>query len=209
MTPQPKKRGFTLVELLVVMAIIGLLAVVSLPAISSLTTSFNLNGASNALVGVLALGRQDAIALNAQVEVRFYQYVITGFADEPASGSFHAYQLFEDVPTTGAVKPLTRMQFLPGRIVFSPNVTLSALLTAGTTQVTGTTPAPIGLPTAYTYQIFHFRPDGSTDINPTINNFLTLADIVGLTKAGAGVAPKNYATIVIDPIAGTAKAVRP
>jgi uncharacterized protein (TIGR02596 family) len=160
-------------------------------------------------MGTLNYGRQQAIALNAQVEVRFYQYVKAGFPDEPGTGNFHAYQLYEDAPT--GVNALTQVQFLPGRIVFSPDTTtLSKLLASGfgTTQVTGTPPAPTGLPATYTYQVFHFRPDGSTDIT-TGYNFLTLADIVSLTSAGAGVAPKNYSTIVIDPISGTAKAIRP
>jgi uncharacterized protein (TIGR02596 family) len=186
------------------------LAVASLPAVSSLSTSFNLTGSTNNVMGTLNYGRQQAIALNAQVEVRFYQYVKAGFPDEPATGSFHAYQLYEDAPT--GVNALTQVQLLPGRIVFSPNATLSALLVSGTTQVMGTAPAPTGLPATYTYQLFHFRPNGSTDIITTssnLNNFLTLADIISLTSAGPGVAPKNYSTIVIDPISGTAKAIRP
>jgi uncharacterized protein (TIGR02596 family) len=200
-------KGFSLVELLVVLAIISILAVVTLPAISSLTTSFNLTSATNGFVGTLNLGRQDAIAMNAAVEVRFYQYAISGFPDEPAGGSFHAYQLFEDVPGGTTTKPLTRVRLLPGRIIFSSNSTLSPLLSGS--SITGSPPPPGNLPATYSYEVFHFWPDGSTDIATTTSNILTLADAVALNGAGATVPPQNYATIIIDTISGTSKTIRP
>jgi uncharacterized protein (TIGR02596 family) len=213
MINQAIKRGFSLIELLVVMAIMAILAVGSIPALSSIRTSFQLTGAANQLMGMLTYGRQQAIALNAPIEVRFYQYVSPGFVDEQAgNGSFHAFQLLEDVPSTGDIIPLTRIQFLDGRIVLASSSNLSALLVDGASSGAGTTPPPAGLPTGYTYRVFHFRPDGSTDIassGNSLNNFLTVADIVALTKAGAGAAPTNYATLIVDPISGTAKIIRP
>lgn len=203
-----RKSGFSLVELLVVLVIISILAVVTLPAITSLTSSYNLTSGTNAFFGALNLGRQDAIALNAAVEVRFYLYQIPGFAGEPSGGSFHAYQLFEEVQASATTKPLTRVQVLPGRIIFSSSSTLSPLLTANT-AVAGTLPPPGNLPSSYSYQVFNFRPDGSTSISSTTSNFVTLADSVALNAAGATTPPSNYSTIVIDTIAGTAKILRP
>ena len=202
--------GFTLVELLVVLAIISLLAFASLPAVSSLSNSYNLSTASNDLQGVLALARQQAIALNEPVEVRFYRYSIPGFAAEPGGGSFHAYQLVEDVSTGNVL--LTRVQLLPGRIVAAPSSTLSALLSTGTASETLSGTPPPGLPASCPYQVFHFRPDGSTDIGIfsgtlAASNFLTLADITKVSSSSS--TPNNYATLVIDPISGTVKELRP
>jgi uncharacterized protein (TIGR02596 family) len=222
-SPQNKK-AFSLVELLVVLAIMGVLAYASIPAISSITNSYNLTAASNGFLSQLNYGRQQAIALNGTVEVRFYQYQISGFPDEPASGSFHSYQLFKSIPQAANTMsddhntswaPLTRVQHLPGRVVMSSNTNLSPLLNNGG-GTTGGSPPPAGVPAGYTYRAFHFRPDGSTDIpvataqngSNSSNNFITLADIVNFSK-NASTLPSNYAAIIIDPIAGSAKEVRP
>jgi uncharacterized protein (TIGR02596 family) len=211
MNMQTAKRGFSLIELLVVMALVAILASASLPAISSLLASSNLTSATETAMGVLAYGRQEAIALDATVEVRFYQYQIPGFIHDMGSGSFHAYQLVEDTTmpsglsnsgTTSTAVPLGRVQLLPQRLIFSYSPSLSPLLTAGTISP-GSSPPPAGLPSSYSYKSFIFRPDGSTSLS-TGNNFVTLVD-----AASTSTPPPNYATIVIDPVSGAAKELRP
>ena len=177
------KAGFTLIELLAVLAIMSILAVVSLAALASISSAYNLTTAGNNVVAALNLARQEAVTLNATVEFRVYHYFIGGLAGEPAAGNFHAYQLFEEVPqSAGSVdsatatlptSPLTRVQLLPGRIIFSPNSTLSPALSSGN-QMPGSTPPPASLPASYTYEVFHFRPNGSNDFGT--GSFLTLVD---------------------------------
>jgi uncharacterized protein (TIGR02596 family) len=207
------KRGFTLVELLVVLAIMAIMAAASLPAISSLMSSYNLTSATDTAIGMIAFGRQEAIALDEPVEVRFYQYQIPGFVHDTGSGSFHAYQLLKDTAlpsglsnsgtgATAAAVPLGRVQFLPQRLIFSNSSSLSPLLTAGSSSP-GPSPPPAGLPSSYTYKSFIFRPDGSTNLS-TGNNFVTLID-----GSSTALPPSNYATILIDRVSGAAKVLRP
>lgn len=57
-----QRAAFTLIELLTVMAIVAILAGASLPAISSLSRTNNLNGSLSELAGLLAQARQYAVA---------------------------------------------------------------------------------------------------------------------------------------------------
>ncbi|GAT32878.1 prepilin-type N-terminal cleavage/methylation domain-containing protein [Terrimicrobium sacchariphilum] len=64
-----KRAAFTLIELLTVMAIVAILAGASLPAISSLSRSNNLNGSLSELAGLLSQARQYAVAQRTYVWV--------------------------------------------------------------------------------------------------------------------------------------------
>ena len=200
------KAGFSLVEILSVLAIMSLVAVVSLNSLSSIGSAYNLTTASNNVRGALNFARQESATLNATVEFRVYRYSIAGVAGEPSS--YHAYQLFQDVATsassTGMARPLTRVQLLPGRIIFSSNATLSPALASGS-PIPGSTPAPAPLPASYEYEVFHFRPNGSNDLGAA--NFLTLVD--GASAGNQTVPPLNYATIQIDSLSSAVTELRP
>ncbi|MBI2885457.1 MAG: GspH/FimT family pseudopilin [Candidatus Omnitrophica bacterium] len=58
-------RGFTLVELLVVIGVIGILLATSVPALSSYTTQVRLKTATREIVGLLLLARSLAISHHA------------------------------------------------------------------------------------------------------------------------------------------------
>src|SRR6266568_571339 len=63
--------AFTLIELLVVMGIIGLLAVVSLPAIRGISKSNAMAAANRQLLDDIALARQYALSTRAPVYLLF------------------------------------------------------------------------------------------------------------------------------------------
>jgi len=69
--PKPAPPGFSLVELLVVMAIIAMLTALSAPAISSLTRGNRMNENLLALGGIFEQARQLAISRNTFVWVAF------------------------------------------------------------------------------------------------------------------------------------------
>jgi type IV fimbrial biogenesis protein FimT len=65
-TPRPS-RGFTLVELLIVIAIIGVLAGVATPAMNRLVKSVKLTSATNDLFASLMMARSEAVRRNSRV----------------------------------------------------------------------------------------------------------------------------------------------
>ena len=67
-TPPPQ-TGFTLPELLIVLAIVGVLLAAALPSLRTYTQNQQLAGAANAFLGALNLARSEAIRRGARVDL--------------------------------------------------------------------------------------------------------------------------------------------
>lgn len=82
------RQGFTLVEVLVVMAIIVILCTVAVPGMSNLMRSYRLKGAANDLASTLQLARMTALARNAYCVASFdvSGQTVTLFIDNGTGG---------------------------------------------------------------------------------------------------------------------------
>jgi uncharacterized protein (TIGR02596 family) len=211
------QRGFTLVELLVVMAIMAILGALTVPAIISSLRGSALTQGAQKVLGEITTAHQTALAQNRFVEVRFYQLAKAGMPGEtagnPGTGKFRAVQSFI-FDSSGNATALDKVQWLPDTVIMDSNITLSTLLGAGTTPPvkTWTTNDPkIALPnvgTSYNALAFQFQPDGSTNLNPIGQQwFLTLHSL----SAGDNLAalPTNFIILQIDALNGHVQNYRP
>ena len=69
MNAQPAGRGFSLTELMAVLAVASIALAVAAPNMRALLNSFEIKAAVNDLSGAIALARAQAIARNAQVKI--------------------------------------------------------------------------------------------------------------------------------------------
>lgn len=103
-------EGFTLVEVLIVVALLAILMTLASPGLSSLVVTYKINSATNQVVTELMLSRTKAIGHNSRAIVTFYT----------SSGGPYRYEIHDDKNGNGTrdageeVKSIS----LPGGIQF-------------------------------------------------------------------------------------------
>jgi Tfp pilus assembly protein FimT len=88
------RSSFTLLELLVVVAIIALLLVVTIPAVTTLSKSNNLNTSGRLVSNILTTARSEAINQRRLVQVRFVTKWINSAGSEDTTASFHKFSVW-------------------------------------------------------------------------------------------------------------------
>jgi uncharacterized protein (TIGR02596 family) len=193
----PKRQiphGFTIVELLIVVAIMGILMVLTLPAVSSLMQSSDLTRAGQMLADQVNLARQMASAQNTVTEVRLIKL--------PGRSGYNAIQIWkaDSTGTPKAARPLAR---LPQAVAISENPTHSAAISSLTP---GTMPAG-GAAANAAYVALQIRPSGFVTPVLGMNNlFFTVMSETKLANAGL---PPNYFLLQINPLTGAPLVYRP
>jgi hypothetical protein len=178
-----KRNAFSLIELLVVVAIIGILAALSLPAWNAIAEGNRMSSAAQSLSDGLRLARQLALAKNSPVEFRIFNTL-------PKDGGTSNYCAFAyyQLTDSGTTNQMTRTNFLPTGTVLSTAANYSTLIGPNG-------PSPNASPA---YNSFRFRPDGSTDLVST-NWYVT---IVRERDAANTTLPNNFITIKLDAFNG-------
>jgi len=186
-----KRSAFTLVEMLIVVAIIGIIGAFAVPAVKSMLRGSSLTTGANMLADEVALARQHALTKSRIVEFRIYRFGDPEVPGEsvatPKTGHFRAFQFFE-VSDNGAILPTGKFKRLPDGIIMNSGIlgtstynpadvpTLSSLLGEAikfnvsivlSAALKDTDPElPRGVKKSYDYVSFLFMPDGSTNLSP-------------------------------------------
>ncbi len=221
----PRKRnGFSLVELLTVMAIISVLATVSMAGLASLMSSNHLNEATAVVQGQLELARQTAKTLNRSVQLRLYR----DQGNTAATPSIDCMQIVvpAENSTTELDQPIEKPILLPQNVIIVDNST-DLLLTEFSRSGPSFDPFNPPLPGNYTNcYILTFSTTGAittTDnngnpVSPSSTNSTVTAywllSLVPQTQyrakgSSASLSGMNHATFYLNSVNGTYSCTRP
>lgn len=183
MKSTPKTWGaFSLVELLLVIAMLGILLVLVIPAITSISSNFQVTRQGQIVADNLVLARQMATSRNRDFELRFFE--------TPGSEPRWSFQIME----VGTGKSASRKYVFPDPVII--NKALSPLVTGATS--TGTT-------NGATWYAIRFRSNGRIAASlDNSNNYLTIQ-----LRSAETNAPANHSTLQINPVTGRIASYRP
>lgn len=188
----PSCTGFSLLELLTVIAVISLLAALVMPAVSGVSRAYNLTAGTEAFLSQINLARQEAISRNRVVRFELVK--------APRDGSTNAYRAMRLIVLDEAAQPgsnaiTNKVTWLPQGVVVSEDASRSSF---------GSVAAPtnVALPgnVSGTSTFFAFRPNGMVDL-PTAFVHWTLVD----ERAGTN----NFSTLQLDTRTGRPRLFRP
>jgi prepilin-type N-terminal cleavage/methylation domain-containing protein len=133
-------RGFTLLEVLVVVGIISLLLVAVIPAVTSLSKSSGRKGAISNLISMIEQARSLALS-DARNTYVVFATTLPGSATPQMikEYSYRAYAVFEDTASGATKLQVTKWQKLPTGISFRSQDEPAAPGTPAGTCITGTT----------------------------------------------------------------------
>lgn len=190
-------KAFSIIELLVVVAILAIMVTLSVPAISSITQGNGVSRAGQTIGDMIILGRQEAVAKNRDVEVRIVEVP----SSQSGGGELAAIQLWELTESTA--KPLSKVGRLPDGIAVSAKSALSPLLKSDNSVASGST--NFGSLGDCAYFGFKIRANGMLSSSVTMdNNFLTIC-----ATSDTQSPPANYYTIRVNPVTGRVNIYRP
>lgn len=185
------RSAFTLVEMLAVLAVMGLLMALVVPATSGIMSGFSLTQQGQELTDKLSLCRQLAMTQNRETELRI---VKTGTGTNAA----YAYQIWvADAQGANAVA-YGRVIRLPETIQINEELSpMMNVLTTGEANF----PALGG---TKTYHSLRYRTNGSALGAFGNSNYLTIS-----YSRDSASDPKNFYTVQLNPVTGLLTVYRP
>jgi len=196
-------RGFTLVELISVIALIALAGAIALPKLAGASTGLNLKGAAAEVVSQFDIARRTAVSGNLPTEVRIYK--------DKGQWRTVAVVLPKEVSGQEADQWITPGKAFMGDIVIDPSYSTLKEETAPATAVEADeAPAPRAL-RGLTYYAFRFMPGGGTNLSLSADQtwVMTLKwQHAPAARSGDGPAD-NYISVIIDPRTGHTTLLQP
>jgi len=209
--------AFTLVELLVVMALISILSTLTMMSLSSMGKSSALSVAGNRLSTLVNQARQNSMSKNVMTAL----VLVTGHAGSPAANpDYRALALLEynAADSNPAWKQVSQWENLPTGIVVDTSTTDCTFLSNSGTSLpyltAGVLPSPYQGASIGTYASRVFMPSGGLYQSGTSSKIQLVEGLVQgssviHTHPGVGGIAANYYRIAIIGATGRTKIERP
>lgn len=200
------RRGFTLMELLVVAGVVVLVLSFMVPAVTGLTKGNNLSSGGRLISNLLAVARSEAI--NRRALIRFE--VATDWPNDPTA-AYRKVTLVQHDASSGTDTQLTNWEALPTGVVFQPNDPNpgngSYLFTLKQTQTPPLTVSSQKVTSLY----IEFLPTGALNIPPANSpvRFRLVPGYPTSTSAVTTTSSTNWYDFSADAIIGRIKTSRP
>jgi uncharacterized protein (TIGR02596 family) len=199
-------HGFSLLELLAVVAVIVIVAALVMPSVQGLAGSTNLKGSANSIVAQLDLARQTASARDRAVAVRLYQDT-TKSPDTNGNSPYRLLALVIPASADGSSSDefIAIPQGLPGDVIIDSSTAFSTVLNTGLgaaglrpIAATESASAPASVRNQ-PYVQFIFLANGTVNLDSSQQWCLTLINENKALKNPTSGPAANYVTLTINP----------
>lgn len=203
-----RTNGFTLIEMLTVIVIVGIMLALTIPAVTHLMKSTGVSTASRQVSNTLGLARQLAITRRIYARVVFPYFDAAVTLQDQKDMWYRAYAVMTNRDDNAAAgwTYASKWEYLPIGVVFLRN----AVLGSGSLDTLNTTPWNAPYPQASSLSkhlaYIEFTPTGVAKNTATLTYQEGIMDGSGNQKITS---TANTVTNVIDNLVGRIRVVRP
>jgi uncharacterized protein (TIGR02596 family) len=192
------RSGFSLLEMALVLVLAAAVFALAGAGYSAMMQSTAVTTGADMISDAFTEARTSAVAQNTSVEVRIYD-----LPPQPGAAPVYDAVQLHWVKSDGTTPPVASPVLLSSWVAIDATAAHSTLIGSNTETAT---PDPTDVRLNSNTRVFHFLPDGTTDLNPATNWFLTVRPA---TQSDPAHFPSNWACVKVDATTGRPQIYRP